>query len=642
MKSIVAILYGPFKSVPHCRYPRLVVFALVILSLYCSACWCIVLGEGVSPWASGSFAGAILSLISFLMLARWIVFWKKTRPALAVFDSIVGVLFSVAVVIGWRIHSSGVVFDINIIGSTGITGITKLSTLLIVVGLSLIVIPAIGCINEILDKNDCFSIRSRGFSDIDNNRSRCLFGIQAGSLKFLLIASVVILLCWLPVFLAMFPGVNGYDFAYQIKWFQNGELNSHHPILHTLLLGFCLDLGIQLGAAWFGLVLYCVFQMGVMAAIFSYATDTVYLISKSKGWMLFSLAWFSLCPLNSILAISATKDTLFCGFFIWAISCFLRNLLLGNRGIRCAALCFATILTLLFRNNAIIAYIGLVLCVFFWSLFCHKPQKKNIVITLITPFTLFLLITGPAYSWLGVHNGDAMAESLSVPIQQLARTANVANDLSDDDMNVINQLIPEWSNYQSGISDAVKNTFNQNYFDANTGEVIKRYIQIGLSHPVDYIESLLLGTCGYWIPGFPALPTGGLTFHPYLETPSIMIGLDPTEYLVIDHDSLLSGIGEIYEGLIVGRVWNYVPIISVLMSTGSLVWFYIELIRRMVAKPCLRVMAVPVLVLLLYWGTCLLGPCALARYVYPLFAFLPFVLAAIMSGGFSRGYKQTQ
>ena len=57
----------------------------------------------------------------------------------------------------------------------------------------------------------------------------------------------LVLLCWLPVLIAFFPGIAAYDMDFQMYQVASGDYSTHHPLLHTLFLGMLLSAG---GGAW--------------------------------------------------------------------------------------------------------------------------------------------------------------------------------------------------------------------------------------------------------------------------------------------------------------------------------------------------------------------------------------------------------
>nr|WP_300842545.1 hypothetical protein [uncultured Acetatifactor sp.] len=57
--------------------------------------------------------------------------------------------------------------------------------------------------------------------------------------KFILpdwLCVAILLICWLPVWLSIFPGAFAYDAFTEWEQFRDGMITSHHPVLHVLLL----------------------------------------------------------------------------------------------------------------------------------------------------------------------------------------------------------------------------------------------------------------------------------------------------------------------------------------------------------------------------------------------------------------------
>ena len=59
-------------------------------------------------------------------------------------------------------------------------------------------------------------------------------------------AFALLLVCWLPVWLAFWPGIFAADSATQFYQYYNEDFSAHHPLLHTLLLGWCVMTGVDL------------------------------------------------------------------------------------------------------------------------------------------------------------------------------------------------------------------------------------------------------------------------------------------------------------------------------------------------------------------------------------------------------------
>ena len=97
-----------------------------------------------------------------------------------------------------------------------------------------------------------------------------------------LIVFGLLLVCWLPAFLAVYPGVFGNDGPVEILQFfaDNHELTAHHPLAHILMLAVCFMAGHALTGDYnAGMVIYCVIQALAMAGCFTY----VLLWMKRRG-----------------------------------------------------------------------------------------------------------------------------------------------------------------------------------------------------------------------------------------------------------------------------------------------------------------------------------------------------------------------
>lgn len=83
-----------------------------------------------------------------------------------------------------------------------------------------------------------------------------------------------ILLCWLPCYIAYFPAIYSYDGEPQLIQYTTHAFDNHHPILHTLILGWCYDLGKflrqNMGISVDGMAFYAFGQMLLLSGAFAY------------------------------------------------------------------------------------------------------------------------------------------------------------------------------------------------------------------------------------------------------------------------------------------------------------------------------------------------------------------------------------
>ena len=153
-------------------------------------------------------------------------------------------------------------------------------------------------------------------------------------------AFAFILACYVPMFCVAFPGSFAYDVPYQLRQVVTGAYSTHHPLLHTLALGGLLQLGRALGDINLGAALYTALQMALLAGCFALTCGSIARQSGARAAKR-ATVFFALYPLNMVMAVNATKDVLFGGFF--ALTLALLNEMPGkavaragaeNRGLR--------------------------------------------------------------------------------------------------------------------------------------------------------------------------------------------------------------------------------------------------------------------------------------------------------------------
>ena len=99
---------------------------------------------------------------------------------------------------------------------------------------------------------------------------------------------IIILISWLPYLIFYYPGVTpGGDTKSQLYMYyglpnpasntvvlmdDNMYITNHHPVLHTLLLSGCMEVGINLfNSYYFGFFIYTIIQTIVLALVLSYS-----------------------------------------------------------------------------------------------------------------------------------------------------------------------------------------------------------------------------------------------------------------------------------------------------------------------------------------------------------------------------------
>ena len=125
---------------------------------------------------------------------------------------------------------------------------------------------------------------------------------------------IAIVIGWMPTLLAYYPGIFAYDAPNQIIQVLNSSYSTHHPIVHTILMGRLFQLGHALGDNNLGVLFYSLIQMFILAFSFAYCLNSLYKLGLKKKYIVILTGIIILFPVNSILAVSLTKDVLFAAF----------------------------------------------------------------------------------------------------------------------------------------------------------------------------------------------------------------------------------------------------------------------------------------------------------------------------------------
>ena len=434
-------------------------------------------------------------------------------------------------------------------------------------------------------------------------------------------AFLFILACYVPMFIAAYPGSFAYDVPFQLRQVFTGEYSTHHPLLHTLLLGGCVALGRWIGNINLGAALYSVLQMTALAACFAAACASVSRSCSARAARRSTL-FFALYPLHMFMAVNATKDVLFSGLFALTLALALEmaSSLKPSRALSVSlALCGAAMMLL--RNNALYA-------VLVWlPLILAFMRRRGVRLAACLLFALMVYAgaNGAMKAATGAVDGD-LSEMLSIPIQQMARARNLAQDrLTAEQKAAVDTLMPQesWRLYDPTISDPVKFEFDTQAFKRDASGYLRAYLSIGAACPDVYLDALLAHTVPFWYP-YNTYRVSGY----YLQ---MGVSREQTEqWCDFDWINQTSPLRRIVDSL----SWRFgakgamqIPVIGYLFNTGLILWvMFFFVLREWYAGRGAR-FALYLLPVLL-WGTFLLGPVMAGRYVYPFVCALPVMASS--------------
>ena len=326
----------------------------------------------------------------------------------------------------------------------------------------------------------------------------------------------IIIVCWLPYLLTLFPCCLLADSLRSINQSIGVEgINNAHPILFTLIIKFFLTIGSALHLNPSA----SIFLFSCSQTLFFAFTITYFIIWLAKRGVnkyicYLILGYFLFSPVFVFYAIQVQKDTLF------SLMCFHIMLILGDivrmkesyleKKSNMLKLVFTLLLIVFLRNNGI--YVVVVILAGLWIIL-PKFRKRILLFSSIS-LAVILIITGPVYKISGLK-GPAV-EVYGVPLQQIGRTIVFKGNVNANDLEFINKILPldDFENcYKPCIVDPMKwhDNFDTKFLHHHQTKFLLVWVKNALPNLNLYTEAFLLNSFGFWA-------FGAKNWYGYLDT----------------------------------------------------------------------------------------------------------------------------
>ena len=223
-------------------------------------------------------------------------------------------------------------------------------------------------------------------------------------------------------------------------------------------------------------------------------------------------------------------------------------------------------------------------------------------------------------SFYNAYSGP-IRESLNIPIQQLVRSYNLSSDLTDKEKNLIENVFDysELKNYESHKSDRIKNTFKEDIYERNKSEYLKLWVNVGLKHPLTYIDAFFAINYGYFYIG-DNLPDNQ-TYRTLIEIRC----RDDLKNTDIHFESKIPWLYNFYYDLIENGTYNKIPLVSFLFNVAFYTIIFIISFFYIWYKKKYNLL-IPLIPLIILLTVNLCGPVSLLRYIYPIIICIPIIL----------------
>jgi hypothetical protein len=455
--------------------------------------------------------------------------------------------------------------------------------------------------------------------------------VNSASTKILpwIFTGILLFVIWLPAFFAVYPGLFSYDIAGQLPQALYDEVpyNTHHALLHTLLCGKIITYGYgKTGNICVGIAMYSVFQMIFCVIFFTYFIRHIYTHTGLKVLTVAAFLYYAFSPLLVMYALSTTKDVICCTLLMYAVAELYEMIKSPENNksdaVKHVALFAALVLMCCFRKNGILALIIFTLFIIFMMKGKQKQIIKRLFPLMLSAIVMYFAVNGILVFALKAEKGS-MVEALSVPIQQIARVVSERGmeAFEDPDREELEKLTDEetWDSYNPFISDNVKNCINEECLNGNKIKYFKIWFKYLIKYPKIYINSFLDNTYQAWYP-FTIITDNPYTAEGYYYNMNMRLDVERKSYI----PWLLN----FYEKFTTEFPVRKIPFVRMLFSTGFMLWTALTVFVYGLWSQRYEIVF-PMLLVLSFCITSILGPIMLVRYFLVLFYGFPLFISWI-------------
>lgn len=452
---------------------------------------------------------------------------------------------------------------------------------------------------------------------------------------------IIILICWMPYIIAYYPGIIMQDSREQIKQFygikasgatnsvelidENMKITNHHPVVLTVVLGGLTKFGHMIGNDNFGIFLYTILQIVLLAISFAYIINFMRKLKTPNYIRIITLIVFSVLPVFPFYAVKITKDVIFTALIIIYVIELYKMIKKSEKKEKYTikniiGMIFLMLAICLSRNNGIYN----ILLSFPLLFIIDKLNRKKIVLILISVICIYKGYTNvilPAFK----ISDSSIREMLSIPFQQTARYVKEnKEDVTEEEKNIINKILiydTLADRYNPVHADAVKNKYNK----LATKEDLSNYFKVWFGQfkksPITYVQATINNYYGYFYPNCNATS--------YIASYSVNNDKELSENKILDYHynnqkqkrTLINNLLKLLENT---------PIISLFINIGFNTWVILCAVMILIYKRKYKYLIVymPFISILL---VCLASPVnAYFRYAMPYLFGLPLSVSILL------------
>lgn len=445
---------------------------------------------------------------------------------------------------------------------------------------------------------------------------------------------LLLLLMWMPCFLADFPGGFRYDATNELNQVVDG-FNGNFPLLHSAIITQLLPAFYRLTGSYnTGITVYVVCQMFLIAGMYAHMIHTFWNKGIHRTLLFIVLLYCACFPVIQILVVQEVRDVLFSALLTYTV--FLFYLMESDR-----AVFFTTI-----RNPILLGII------FVLTLHARNNNAGFIMLVLIIGVSLILLLVNrktqcfrgavlfSVTSVVGYLLLDALLLCLSQPLTPASAGASLSL-MSQPITRAYFYEREEWTEEELEEFGKYMNLEKLGYCPENADlsksrlslkhdplGFLRLWCKIGVEHPKCYLDAILLQTQNMWYPD-SVIDGYNQIFknegEPYYDTDKCYYSITSSLAPPAKHMNLLPSVLNYYTQIGLYISFERIPVISMLFSIGFQFWmilhcmFYVGYRKR-------KCLYLPTSILLGYTLLSACVPLVILRYFAALFLAFPMTL----------------
>lgn len=463
-------------------------------------------------------------------------------------------------------------------------------------------------------------------------------GLCAAILNRPAVVAFLLLLGWLPCYLAVFPGNFVYDATREYEQMVSG-FNGNFPLLHSVLITRVIAAAYALTGSYnAGIAAYVIAQMVLLAAMYAHMLCWLYREGLNEKLLGALAAYCGLFPVIHLLVTCTVRDVLFGGlvtyttFLLFQMACDRVAFFASRR--RGALLGISLVLTVLARNNnagAFAAVLIVLVSVVIW-LAARSANRRGAGAFLAAALGGYVLLSASLTALCQPLAPATANASLSVLTQPLARAYERTGDTWSEEERAAFQTYfeTEGMRYVPENADSTKGYLVVSREDMRG--FLRLWLRIGLRYPGCYLDAILANTRQMWFPdvvvdGYQEAETASYdAYGKCYFSLTQRIGQPGTQH------SLLPGLRDVYTQLSMQISFERIPVVSMFFSIGFQFWLLLNACFYAAYRRA-HALRWPLALLMGYTLFSALVPLVLLRYFSALFLAAPLVVVFTLQPG---------